>query len=142
MLNLLLVEDDRVDQLAMKKALEKADMAANLILAEDGSEGLKNLRRLSRAKVRSCTIVVLDLNLPRMNGLEFLKAVRTDEKLKETIVFILSTSEDPKDLSHAYDFNIAGYIVKQAGRDGYEELVNFLDGYQELVRLPHCREQS
>ena len=81
-------------------------------------------------------VILLDLNMPRMNGFEFLQTVRTDPDLKDEIIFVLTTSDDESDRTRAYHENIAGYMVKSAVGPQFSKLVALLQSYQGAVKLP------
>lgn len=134
---ILLVEDDPVDVEAIRRAFAKHRIANPLICARDGIEALKLLRgedgvsRLARPY-----IVLLDLNMPRMNGFEFLEEVRNDDSLKSSVVFVLTTSDLDRDRAKAYQKQIAGYIVKDQVGDEFVHLVNMLGSYWNIVMFP------
>lgn len=134
MVQLLLVEDDLVDVMAVKRALATLKVANPLQVCPDGVAGLEWLR--ARESNAPRVIVLLDLNLPRMNGIEFLEKVREDPQLRSLIVFVLTTSSAEKDRVAAYSHNVAGYIVKsEVGRD-FLKVVTLLDHYWRVVELP------
>ena len=81
-------------------------------------------------------MILLDLNMPRMGGLELLNTLRNDPSLETSVVFVLTTSKDDEDKLAAYKQHIAGYIVKEKLDDGFEDLVKLLDHYWRLVELP------
>ncbi|XOV77443.1 MAG: response regulator [Aestuariibacter sp.] len=131
---LLLVEDDDVDAIAVKRAFKKQKLQNPIVRAKDGLDALCYLRD----KVISNTmIILLDLQMPRMNGIEFLNKIRQDKNLKEAIVFILTTSNAQEDISEAYQANVAGYITKNNVGENFEKLTRMLDGYWQVVHLPH-----
>jgi CheY-like chemotaxis protein len=106
----LLVEDDDVDAEAFRRVLRKKQVDASLDLAKDGSEALQMLRE--RVHRTGDLIVFLDLNMPGMNGHEFLSELRSDAELNKTIVFVLTSSDHERDIRMAYDQNVAGYFLK------------------------------
>lgn len=132
-LTVLLVEDDEVDIMAVKRAFDKAKIANPVIVAHDGIEALEKLRS---GDVSRPFLILLDLNMPRMNGLEFLDEIRNDDDLKASVVFVLTTSKAEEDKWAAYQRNIAGYIVKEnVGRE-FLDAVSLLDHYWRVVELP------
>lgn len=137
-LNILLVEDDDGDAKAVKRAFAKAEVANTLIRAEDGVEALQVLRGEHESKKLDMPFILLvDLNMPRMNGIELLKTLRADPKLRKTIVFIISTSKREEDINAAYEHNVSGYIVKETmGRD-FACLAETIDYFWRIVELPH-----
>ena len=134
--SILLVEDDEVDQMAMKRAFEKLRISNPLAVAGDGVEALEYLRSINGGEMRRPYLIILDLNMPRMNGHEFLKEIRADEYLKDSVVFILTTSSDDKDLRQAYGLNVAGYIVKSSLAGGFANAVDMMRHYWNVVELP------
>ena len=134
---LLLVEDDDVAAEAVERAFRKAKIANPIVRARDGVEALAKLRDKSvPPAVPRPRLILLDLKMPRMNGLTFLQEIRNDPELKQTIVFVLTTSDSEKDRYDAYKHLIAGYIVKfRAGQD-FMELIQLLDLYWRVVEFP------
>lgn len=133
----LLVEDDDFDVEAVIRAFRKAKVANPVVVAEDGVEALEMLRGDGgKPKVRRPYLVLLDLNMPRMSGLEFLKALRADPELTETIVFVLTTSDHERDRHEAYKEHVAGYLVKDRVGDDFLKLINMLDSYWRVVEFP------
>jgi CheY-like chemotaxis protein len=133
-LNILLVEDDEVDVMTVKRAFEKGHIANPLYVAGDGIEALEKLRGGEIPPQRR--LVLLDLNMPRMNGIEFLKELRKDPQLCQTLVVVLTTSDTDLDKFAAYDMNIAGYLVKPVTFEKFCELVVMLNKYWTLVEFP------
>lgn len=133
---ILLVEDDHVDQEAVKRAFQKLKIANPLVVAEDGKEALKHLRSDNGPSVHRPFIIILDLNLPRLNGIEFLKILRGDKKLKDSIVFVLTTSKDEEDIFAAYENNVAGYMVKKDIAGSFMRAVSMLEHYWRIVEFP------
>ena len=134
MLNILLVEDDEVDVMNVRRAFEKAHITNPVFVAGDGIEALEKLRSGAIPKHRR--LVLLDLNMPRMNGIEFLRELRRDPELCQTAVVVLTTSADERDKLDAYGLNIAGYLVKPVTFDKFCDLVVTLNKYWTLVELP------
>lgn len=136
-LNIFLVEDDDGDAKAVIRAFNKAKVANPIIRAYDGLEALEALRGLNgHVKPPLPYIILLDLNMPRMDGIQFLKELRKDPDLKKTIVFILTTSKNDKDKAEAYELNVAGYIVKETAGTDFLQLTGLIDNYWRLVELP------
>lgn len=108
-------------------------IANPIIRAKDGVEALELLRN---GDVRHPYLILLDLNMPRMGGLELLQVIRNDPQLELSVVFVLTTSKDDEDKLAAYKQHIAGYIVKENLDSGFEQLVNMIDHYWRLVELP------
>src|ERR1700761_7136073 len=105
--SLLLVDDDDVAAEAVVRGLRKHEMQCPIVVAEDGKTALQVLRGEHERKIEAPLLVLLDLNMPRMNGIEFLRELRSDAELKSTVVFVLTTSGADVDRARAYDENIA-----------------------------------
>ena len=133
-LNILLVEDDQVDVMNVKRAFERNRISNPLFIAEDGVQGLEMLR--SGSFPRDRRLVLLDLNMPRMNGIEFLREVRRDPALQSTPVVVLTTSNDDRDKIEAYNLNVAGYLLKPVTFVNFVEVMAALNKYWSLVELP------
>ncbi len=135
--NLLLVEDDEVDVQGLKRAFMKSRIGNPIAVARDGIEALEILRgENGRDKLPKPHLVLLDLNMPRMNGIEFLEVIRADEDLKNTVVFMITTSKADEDKARAYGHNVAGYIVKQDPANTFMEAVSLLEHYWKIVEFP------
>ena len=136
-MTVFLIDDDDVACEAMERGLNKYDIHFDLITAQDGIEALQVLRHQHpEKKLEQPFVILLDLNMPRMNGFEFLEALRTDPKLSANVVFILTTSNDDKDRMRAYSKQIAGYIVKSRTGPQFRKLTNLLTDYRDAVTLP------
>ena len=134
---LLLVEDDDVAAEAVERAFRKAKIANPIVRARDGVEALAMLHDKSvPPTVSRPHLILLDLKMPRMNGLTFLQEIRNDPELKQTIVFVLTTSDSEKDRYDAYKHLIAGYIVKSRAGQDFMELIQLLDLYWRVVEFP------
>lgn len=132
-MNVLLVDDDDVDAMGIERAFRRQPWQLSLTRAKHGEEALQILRS---GVVKSPLMMLLDLNMPRMNGLETLAALRADNALRHTVVFILTTSKNPEEIQAAYQHNVAGYIVKSSLDQDFSQLLVFLDHYWRLVELP------
>jgi CheY-like chemotaxis protein len=108
----LLVEDDELDVEAFCRAMRKHGIDAELRTARDGSEAFDALREAGSSGQRMDQIVLLDLNMPGMNGHEFLTELREDSELRKTVVFVLTSSDHCRDVRMAYERNVAGYFLK------------------------------
>jgi len=136
-LSILLVEDDDVAAEAVQRSLRKHDVAFPLTWAEDGEIALRILRGEDPHKrVQRNVIILLDLNMPRMNGFEFLRELRNDPVLRDKVVFVLTTSDSDSDRSRAYHENIAGYMVKSAVGPQFSKVARLLLDYDMTVKLP------
>ncbi|SKA97030.1 Response regulator receiver domain-containing protein [Prosthecobacter debontii] len=137
-ISLLLIDDDDVEAEMVHRSLKKVKIANEVIRARDGIEGLALLRGQGERKISGPVLILLDLNMPRMNGLEFLEAIRADERLQQLVVFVLTTSNDENDKAAAYTQNVAGYIVKShAGRD-FMNLMDMIEMFWRLVEFPQA----
>jgi CheY-like chemotaxis protein len=133
-LNVLLVEDDQVDVMNVQRAFKKNNIANPLWTAGNGVEALDKLR--SGEIPLSRLLVLLDLNMPRMNGIEFLRRLRADPDLRQIPVVVLTTSADERDRIEAYHLNVAGYIVKPVTFVNFCEAMATLNKYWALVEMP------
>jgi CheY-like chemotaxis protein len=134
LLNILLVEDDEVDVMNVKRAFARNHIVNPLFVAGDGLEALEKLRSGEVPKGRR--IVLLDLNMPRMNGIEFLRELRKTPELAATTVVVLTTSNDEKDKIDAYKLNVAGYLLKPVTFENFCQVMVALNKYWSLVELP------
>lgn len=135
--SLLIVEDDDVAAESIQKSLKKTGLPFSAVLAEDGLVALEILRgEHPTKKIAEPLIVLLDLNMPRMNGFEFLHTIRNDDLLRSLVVFVLTTSSSDMDRAQAYDENVAGYMVKNAVGAHFSKLFKLLDDYVAAVELP------
>ena len=135
--NLLLVDDDEVDVQGLKRAFIKSRIGNPITVARDGIEALEFLRgENGRAKLPKPHLILLDLNMPRMNGIEFLETIRADEELKTALVFMITTSKDEEDKARAYGQHVAGYIVKQDPANTFMQAVSMLEHYWKIVEFP------
>jgi len=134
---LLVVEDDDLDAMAIKRTFKKLKLANHLVRAKDGVDALEYLRgENGKEKISKPFMILLDLNMPRMSGIELLEKLRMDDELKDSIVFVLTTSATDKDKVAAYDNNVAGYIVKSDIESSFLEVIELLDCYWKIVALP------
>lgn len=134
LLNILLVEDDEVDVMNVRRAFTTNNIVNPLYVASNGEEALEMLRSGEVPRLRR--IVLLDLNMPRMNGIEFLQELRKDSELRSTPVVVLTTSSADRDRTDAYHLNVAGYLVKPVTFVDFCELMATLNKYWSLVELP------
>jgi CheY-like chemotaxis protein len=134
LLNILLVEDDDVDVMNVRRAFQRAHVSNPLHVASNGLEALDMLRGDTIPLGRR--LVLLDLNMPRMNGIEFLRAVREDADLRSLPVVVLTTSNDERDKVDAYNLNVAGYLLKPVTFSDFVDLMAALNKYWMLVEMP------
>ena len=133
-MNLVLVEDDDIDVMNVRRALERAHVTNPLFVAHNGLEALELLR--SDKVPRDRRLVLLDLNMPKMNGIEFLRELRKDPSLRPTPVVVLTTSDDDRDKVQAYDLNVAGYLLKPVTFVNFVDVMAALNKYWALVEMP------
>jgi CheY-like chemotaxis protein len=129
--NILLVEDDEIDVRAFLWTFEQLKIANPVIVAKDGVEGWEKLKSLPRPY-----LIVMDINMPRMNGLELLKKIRDSEEFRDSIVFVLTTSTDEQDKFDAYNLNVAGYMVKSDMGASFNRAISMVENYWKVVELP------
>ena len=134
MLNILLVEDDEVDVMNVRRAFERNNVSNPLYVAGNGLEALEMLRDGTVPAERR--LILLDLNMPKMNGIEFLQALRADPELASSSVVVLTTSNDDQDKIDAYNLNVAGYLLKPVTFSNFCERRTTLNKYWTLVEMP------
>ncbi len=136
-ISVLLVEDDNVDYMNVKRAFKKNELTYPLYRAENGLDALDMLRGNRQSEFsKPPNIILLDINMPQMNGIEFLKELRLDPQLKNTVVIILTTSNDEKDLFDAYNLAVQGYILKPVTFDAFQKAIATLNDYWILCETP------
>jgi CheY-like chemotaxis protein len=134
-ITVLLVDDDEVDIMGVRRAFRNAHLNNHIIVASNGREALDLLR--DGKSVQRPYLVLLDLNMPRMGGLEFLEQTRKDPRLKSSVIFVLTTSNAQEDKQEAWQHNIAGYIVKDRRNDGsFINAAALLEKYTQNVEFP------
>lgn len=136
--NILLVDDDEVDCMNVQRAFKKSAISNPLFVAHNGVEALDMLRGTNGMDKINPTprIILLDINMPKMNGLEFLKELRADKDLKSISVFVMTTSNNDKDRVEAYQYNVAGYIVKPISFENFVAAVAILNNFWQLCEQP------
>ena len=135
--SILLVEDDKIDAKAFMRAYRAAGISNPVTVARDGVEGWEELKGLRTGTPFSRPgVLILDINMPRMSGIELLRRIRNDEQLHDLVVFMLTTSNDDNDKLAAYDLNVAGYMLKSDLENGFEKAVELLKNYLKSVEFP------
>lgn len=132
-IHLLLVEDDDLDVMNVHRALAQAPEVASITVARDGLEALKLLRAGELPVER--LVILLDLRMPRMSGLDLLKELRADPRLKRLPAVVLSTSDDPSDRDAAYALGASGYFVKPAAPGRFRQIMDALRSYWSVAEL-------
>lgn len=133
----LLLEDDELDVRAVERAFNKHGITNPLTVAANGLEGLEILRGKDGCPpLQRPYLILLDINMPRMNGLQFLEELRKDDALRDSIVFVLTSSDADRDIVAAYAQNIAGYIVKRDVGEGFLHLLQLLTMFRITIRFP------
>lgn len=133
-LTILLVEDDEVDVMTVKRAFAKANITNKLFVAQNGVEALELLR--TDGIPASRRLVLLDLNMPRMNGIELLREIRKDPALASLTVIVLTTSNEDRDRVDAYHLNVAGYLLKPVTFHDFADVMATLNKYWTLMEMP------
>ena len=132
---ILLVEDDIVDVMTVKRALKDLKVTNELVLGANGEEALEYLRVNGSGNKRPC-LILLDLRMPKMNGLEFLKNVKADDNLRNLPIVVLTTSENEEDRSNSFGLGAAGYMVKPADYEKFVDTIKTVDLYWTLSEMP------
>ncbi len=134
---LLLVEDDDLDVMGIERGFNKLKLGNPMVRAVDGQDAIDRIRGLNGYDpLPRPFLVLLDLNMPRMNGIEFIQTIREDPDLRRTIIFVLTTSALEEDKVRAYDRNVAGYILKKDPSTSFMDALGLIDCYWTLVELP------
>lgn len=130
---ILLVEDDQVDAMTVKRALKDINVTNRLDITSNGEEALAFLRNLENEKPG---IILLDLNMPKMNGIEFLQIAKHDDALKKIPVVVLTTSKEEQDKVDSFNLGVAGYMIKPVDYLQFVEVIRTIDLYWTLSELP------
>jgi len=134
---IMLIDDDEVDIMNIRRSFKKNNILNPLYVANDGLEALAMLKGDGVDKITPLPkVILLDINMPKMNGFEFLEKIRQDEELKSLSVFMLTTSNQDEDLVNAYKYNVAGYIIKPVAMQDFMSSVASLNMYWQLIELP------
>jgi CheY-like chemotaxis protein len=135
-INILLVDDDQICRHGVKRALSKQGLSNPVFEARNGIEALEMLRGTNGHEcIRRPFTILLDLNMPQMTGHEFLQEIRDDHALRDSNVFVISTSVTDADMKKCYGKNIAGYVNKSSGTAAFSDLARMLREYWRVVRL-------
>ncbi len=128
---ILLVEDDEVDVKALRWAFQNLKIANPLLVACDGVQALEMLPTVPRPY-----LIITDINMPRMSGIEFLRKLRQSEEFRDSIAFVLTTSNDEQDKIDAYDLNVAGYMLKSDMGTSFTRAIGMIENYWKVVEFP------
>jgi CheY-like chemotaxis protein len=138
-LNILLVEDDELDVMNVQRAFRKNKVSNPLYVATNGVEALELLRGKAGESPKvpeDRRLILLDLNMPKMGGIEFLRELRGDPNLRHITVVVLTTSDEERDKVDAYHLNVAGYILKPVTVAAFVEIMATLNKYWTVNELP------
>src|SRR5215208_1670691 len=135
LLHILLVDDDEVDVMNVQRAFKRNNISNPLYVANNGLEALDMLQGAA-AIPGGRRLILLDLNMPKMSGLEFLRAIREDPALRSLTVVVLTTSDDERDRIEAYNLNVAGYILKPVTFTAFVEAMATLNKYWTINEFP------
>ena len=130
---ILLVEDDRVDVMSVKRALKDINVTNRLDVTGNGEEALEFL---NETRNELPCVILLDINMPRMNGIEFLRIIKQDDRLKIIPVVVLTSSKEEQDKLDSFELGIAGYMQKPADYSKFVEVIRTIDLYWTLSELP------
>ena len=133
-INILLVEDDEVDVMTVKRAFAKNNISNPLVVAHNGIEALELLRKQDAPSSRR--LILLDVNMPKMNGIEFLRELRADPKLQQASVVMMTTSNEERDRIEAFKLNVAGYLLKPVTFQQFAEVMSTINKYWALMEMP------
>ncbi len=131
--SILLVEDDKVDAMTVKRALREINVTNQLTTVNDGEQALEYLRNSDNEQP---AIILLDLNMPKMNGIELLKNMKADPKLRSIPVVVLTTSRADQDRLESFSLSVAGYMLKPVDYIQFVEVMRTINIYWTLSELP------
>ena len=129
---ILLAEDDMVDAMTVKRAFEEIHITNPLIIVENGEEALEYLKDKNNTKP---AIILLDLNMPKMNGIEFLKIAKKDDELKRIPVVVFTTSKEEQDRIESFNLGVSGYMIKPVDHEQFLEVIKTIHLYWSLSEL-------
>ena len=136
-MNIFLVEDNDLDVEILKRGLRKIGATGSLVRACDGLDALEILVEDASARTLPRPyVILLDINMPRMNGHEFLEVLRTKSELKDARVIVFTTSDSKKDVGRAYQNNASGYIVKPSGASELQNVLKALQSFWSICESP------
>lgn len=130
---ILLVEDDKVDAMTVKRALKEIKVTNNVVVASNGEEALEYL---TNTENEIPCIILLDLNMPKMNGLEFMKVAKETERLRKIPIVVLTTSSEERDRMNSFNNGVAGYMTKPVDYQQFVDVIKTINFYWTLSELP------
>jgi CheY-like chemotaxis protein len=134
---IMVVDDDRVDTAAIRRSFRELNVRNPVVTARNGIEALEMLRgEGGREKTQAPILILLDLNMPQMDGHEFLDALRADPALRPTPIFVMTTSSSPVDRARAYANNVAGYLLKYQAGQQFADAIRMLEHYWTINSFP------
>jgi CheY-like chemotaxis protein len=131
---ILLIEDDRVDVMTLERAMKDLNVTNPVVNVRNGEEALQYLRNEANQKL---CLILLDLNMPKVNGIEFLQLAKADQMLKNIPVVMLTTSTEQQDITESFRLGAAGYMVKSIDYKRFVEIIKAIDLYWTLSELPN-----
>lgn len=138
--SILLAEDDQIDSRAFLRAMQKLRIGNPVTVARDGLEAWEILKGGNgQPPFPRPNLIILDINMPRVSGLELLRMIRADQDLHDSIVFVLTTSDDEQDKLEAYNLNISGYMLKSDVSGSFVRAVEMVDRFWRVVEFPEAR---
>ncbi len=130
---ILVIDDDKIDSMTIKRAFKDNDIPHKLIFKQNGEEAIDFLEENINDKP---FLIILDLNMPKMNGLEFLKIIREKKELKIIPVVVLTTSRSEKDKLESYKLGISSYIIKSVDYHDFVKVIGKFKAYMEINEFP------
>ena len=135
LINIVLVEDDEVDVMTVKRAFAKNNISNPLYVAHNGIEALDMLRKADPIPAQR-RLILLDVNMPKMNGIELLRELRADPALQQACVVMMTTSNEERDRIEAFKLNVAGYLLKPVTFQQFAEVMSTINKYWALMEMP------
>ena len=130
---ILIIDDDLVDAMTIKRAFKDIGVSNRIDLVGNGEEALKFLRSDDNEKP---ALIFLDLNMPKMNGIEYLKIAKSNPDYQRIPVVVLTTSCDQQDKLQSYELGIAGYMLKTVDFNEFKKTIQIIDDYWSICELP------
>ncbi|MFK7949448.1 MAG: response regulator [Saprospiraceae bacterium] len=130
--HILLVEDDEVDRMTVRRAVRKLKIPNKLVTAENGEQALEMLHENQELP----WFILMDINMPRMNGIELLKTMKADERLKIVPIIMLTTSAQDEDRYESFKHSVAGYVIKPVEFENFVQVIDRIHKYWLLVESP------